>query len=342
MPGDDGSLVAEGGRASYPVVAGVPILIDDARSLVDALWTLDGRARSRDDAPPPTRLREALERLLAKLPTSDRNVAAKRNFGSVAELLRIRAASGRSPRVLVLGGSAAADGAAELVACPELEVIEADIAFGPRTHVVCDPHDLPFAGGAFDAVVILGVLDRVLEPQRVASEMHRVLAADGLVYSEAGFIQQTHAGAFDFNRFTHLGHRRLWRYFDEIDSGAQCGPGMALLWSIEHFFRSFLGESRLLRTGISRAVALAGFWVKYLDHLLVRRPGGIDAASATFFLGSRRETAVPDRVIVAGFRGILPDGQRLPAPRPAPAHVDEIRASRGIRIRRREKADRGV
>jgi uncharacterized protein YbaR (Trm112 family) len=337
VPAEDGSLVAESGRASYPVVAGVPILIDDARSLVDALWTLDGRARSLDGAPPTSSLRRALDSLLGRLPTNDRNVAAKRNFASLAELLRVRAASGRRPRVLVLGGSAAVDGADELLGCAEVEAIEADIAFRSRIHVVCDPHDLPFANCAFDAVVIRAVLDGALEPSRVASEVHRVLALDGLVYSEAGFVRQTDAGALDFNRFTHLGHRRLWRYFDEIDSGAQSGPATALLWSVEHFFRSFLGGSRLLRAGIKRIVAFAGFWLKYLDHLLVRRPGGIDAASGTFFLGTRRETPVLDRVIVAGFRGILGDGQRLPAPRPEPVQREEIRASRGIRIRRRER-----
>lgn len=317
-------------------MAGVPILIDDARSLVDALWTLDGRARSLDE-PSPSHIRKALDPILARAPTSDRNVAAKRNFASLAELLLVRAASGRRPRVLVIGGHAATEGAGELVARPELEVVEADIAFGPRTHVVCDPHDLPFANGAFDAVVIRAALDRVLEPPRVASEVHRVLSVDGLVYSEAGFVRQTDTGAFDFNRFTHLGHRRLWRYFDEVDSGAQSGPGSALLWSVEHFLRSILGESRVLRTGIKHLVALGGFWLKYLDHLLVRRPGGIDAASGTFFLGTRRATPVPDRVIVAGFRGIHADGQRLPAPRPDPAADEEIRASRGIRIRRKER-----
>jgi hypothetical protein len=182
------------------------------------------------------------------------------------------------------------------------------------------------------------MLDRVLDPQRVASEVHRVLAADGLVYSEAGFVRQVDAGAFDFNRFTHLGHRRLWRFFDEVDSGAQCGPGTALLWSTEYFLRAFVGESRPMRAAVERVVALAGFWLKYVDLILAKRPGGFDAAAGTFFLGARRTTPVPDRVIVASFRGILPDGQRLPPPRPMPVADEEIRASRGIRIRRKEKA----
>jgi SAM-dependent methyltransferase len=342
-PGVDGSLVSESGRSSYPVVAGVPILIDDARSLVDALWTLDGRARSMlDESGTHSALRRALGTLLRWLPTSERNVAARRNLARLAQLLRVRAASGRRPRMLLIGASASTDAAGDLLGRPELEVIEADIAFSASTNVVCDPHDLPFADGAFDAVMIRSVLEGVLDPPRVASEVHRVLAGDGLVYSEAGFVRQTDVGALDFNRFTHLGHRRLWRCFDEIDSGAQSGPATALLRAIEHFFRSFLGESRLARAAVRRAVALAGFWLKYLDHLLARRPGGIDAASATFFLGTRRETPVPDRVIVAGFRGIAVGGQRLPAPRLEPAPVDEIRASRGIRIFLKERAPKAV
>jgi uncharacterized protein YbaR (Trm112 family) len=337
-PGLDGALVSESGRSSYPVVAGVPILIDDARSLVDALWTLDGRARSLDDrSGTPTAFRHAIESLLRRLPTIERDVAARRSFTKLAQLLRVRAASGRRPRVLLIGGSAATEGAGALLECAELELIQADIAFGPHTSVVCDPHDLPFAARAFDAVVIRSVLDGVLDPPRVASEVHRVLAADGLVFSEAGFVRQTDVGALDFNRFTHLGHRRLWRWFDEVESGVQSGPAAALLHTVEHFFRSFCGESRLARATIKRAVALAGFWLKYLDHLLARRPGAIDAASATFFLGARRETPLPDRVIVAGFRGVAVDGRRLPAPQVEPDPVDEIRASRGMRIFRRER-----
>jgi SAM-dependent methyltransferase len=335
-PGPDGSLVAEGRR--YPVVEGVPVLIDEDRSLVDIRWALEGRGLSLETTARMPGIRPFLDRALRRLPASERNVAAARNHHRMVELLQVRAASGRRPRVLVIGGRTARTGSQELLACADLEVVETDIAFGPRTRVVCDAHDLPFASGAFDAVVIRSVLDCTLDPERVASEVHRVLAGDGLVYSEAGFIRQAHGGAFDFNRFTQLGHRRLWRFFDEVDSGAHWGPGTALLRSADHFLRASAGESRLLRAVAERVVALAGFWITYLDHLLARRPGGVDAASGTFFLGTRRETAIPDRVIVAGFRGVLPYGQRLPAPRPTPAPEDEIRVSRGIRILRRERA----
>jgi hypothetical protein len=119
---------------------------------------------------------------------------------------------------------------------------------------------------------------------------------------------------------------------------------MALIWSTEYFLRAFLGESRVLRRVVARALALAGFWVRHVDDFLVRRPAGIDAASATYFVGTRRETPVRDRAIVAGFRGVLPEGQRLPSLRAEPAELagagpdEEIRASRGIRIRRRERS----
>jgi SAM-dependent methyltransferase len=346
---EDLALVAEGGPWRYPVVDGVPVLIDEDRSLMDVSWIIADRPEPiRADAPRPGPAASLLGRARGLWPSTDRNVAAGQNYRRLVELLRVRSASGRRPRVLVVGGQADGAVSEELLDCAELQVIETGVAFGPRTDVVCDCHDLPFGGGSFDAVVIPSVLECVIYPQRVVSEVHRVLADDGIVYSEAGFIRQAHTGALDFNRYTHLGHRRLWRYFDEVDSGAQCGPAMALLWSTEYFFRAVAGRSRRARGLVSRAVALGGFWLKYLDGFLARRPGGIDAASGTFFLGTRRETPLSDRSLVAGFRGVLPPGQRLPAARAEPDELagalagDEINLSRGIRIRRRDRSTSGV
>jgi hypothetical protein len=87
--------------------------------------------------------------------------------------------------------------------------------------------------------VAQAVLEHVLDPWRCVEELHRVLASGGLVYAETPFMQQVHEGRFDFTRFTHLGHRRLFRRFEELDSGAVGGPGMALAWSWRYFLWSF-------------------------------------------------------------------------------------------------------
>jgi len=180
--------------------------------------------------------------------------------------------------------------------------VEIDVALGPRTRVVCDAHDLPFVDGAFDAAVCQAVLEHVLDPGRVVEEIHRVLAPGGLVYSEVPFMQQVHGGAYDVTRFSLLGHRRLYRFFDEIRSGVQGGPGMALGWSLWYFMRT-LARTRQGR-GIAFVLArIAFWWLKHLDRWLDGAPAAVDAASGTFFLGRRREGAVSDEAILSSYRG---------------------------------------
>jgi hypothetical protein len=138
-----------------------------------------------------------------------------------------------------------------------------------------------------------------------------VLKPDGIVYSEVPFMQQVHEGAYDFTRFTQLGHRRLYRHFDELRSGAAGGPGMALAWSIRYFAMSFAGRRQILRAAIGHAVTLLFAWLKYFDDVLAPLPGGLDAAPGTYFLGRRRSgDPVPDAEIVAGYAGACPTPDR--------------------------------
>ena len=307
----DQSLVSESGR-QYPIVEGVPVLIAEERSLFDPHAVAAQITRARLESASKGSKR-SLEQLLARIaqlpPTRSRNVASKDNYELLARLLRELGGSSQTmPRVLVIGGRVLGAGMSNLAEDGSISLVETDVAVGPRTELICDAHDLPFEDGSFQGVVIQAVLESVIDPERVASEVHRVLCPGGLVYSEAPFIQQVHEGAFDFNRFTHLGHRKLWRWFDEVRSGAQCGPGMAMLWSAEHFLQAFAGKLRVLRALIRRVVTLLGFWIKYFDDFLVRSPAGIDAASGTFFLGRRRTSPLSDREVVAAFRGVPPAG----------------------------------
>ena len=279
---------------SYPVVGEVPWLVAQDNQLFGHPPTSPGEA-----APP------SLARRLASLgPSASINVGSSERYARFAQLVEQRASSGRRPLVLVVGGGIAGQGMEPLLRA-DVELVETDVYVGPRTAVVCDAHSLPFADDTFDGVVCQAVLEHVLDPWRVASEIQRVLRPEGLVYAETPFMQQVHEGAYDFTRFTHLGHRRLFRWFDEIESGAVAGPATSLLWSVRYFAMSLAGSSRVVRVLLDRLVTTCMFWIKYLDKRLVNTPGGLDAASATHFLGALRTSPVPDDEILDGYRGAM-------------------------------------
>jgi hypothetical protein len=96
----------------------------------------------------------------------------------------------------------------------------------------------------------------------------------------------------------------LFRDFEEVRSGAVCGPGMALAWSYQYFLLSFF-KTPALRTLVKGFARLTAFWVKYIDHVLIDRPGGIDAASGVYFLGRKGGRRLSDRDLIAQYRGAV-------------------------------------
>ena len=193
------------------------------------------------------------------------------------------------------------EGMDDLVNNPNVDWVESDVSFGDRTMLIADGHSLPFRDGFFDAVICQAVLEHVLDPHRVVSEIHRVLKDDGLVYAETAFMAQVHGGKYDFTRFTHLGHRRLFRHFEEIESGACCGPGTALAWSWRYFLLSFT-SSRAVRGALRIASALSAFPLKYFDEFLVDKPSALDGAMGLFFLGRKSDEVLSDRQLLGSYR----------------------------------------
>ena len=129
--------------------------------------------------------------------------------------------------------------------------------------------------GSFDGVVVQAVLEHVLSPATVVAEIHRVLRDGGLVYAETPFMQAVHEGAFDFTRFTDLGHRRLFGRFEEIDRGVAVGPGSSLLWALRYFARSLPSRGGVMVRLLDFAVSCSFFWLIYVDRRLVEHPGGL-------------------------------------------------------------------
>jgi SAM-dependent methyltransferase len=279
----------------YPVVDGIPILISERTSV----FTFDDFVSNRGTffgSPDRGNWKKSVARLV---PSIGVNLSAGSNYRELAAAVR---AGRKSPRVLVLGGSIPGEGMEPLLSGSDIELVETDVSFGPRTSIICDAHDIPFASESFDAVVVQAVLEHVVDPYRCVEEIHRVLAPTGLVYAETPFMQQVHGGRYDFTRFTHLGHRRLFRRFDEVKSGVACGPGMALAWAYQYFLLSF-ARSRGTRAALRVFAAFTSFYLKWFDRYLAKKPGALDAASGYFFFGRKSEQALPDRDLIGLYRG---------------------------------------
>lgn len=276
----------------YPIIDGIPILINDAKSLfsiedfqkkVDTTWDLK-----------PNKIKKIIRRLA---PGIGLNIKAKKNYQKLCAMLPSDA------KILVVGGSIKGEGMDVIYSNDSFEIIGIDVSFGPYTKIIADAHDIPFESETFDCVIVQAVLEHVLDPQRCVNEIHRVLKSSGIVYAETPFMQQVHMKQYDFTRFTHLGHRRLFRYFEEIEHAPLMGPGTVLAWSYAHFIKSFT-SSKKIAYFLTIFVHLTSFFFKYFDYYLLDKPGSYDAASAFFFIGKKSNQALSDRELIQGFKGM--------------------------------------
>jgi SAM-dependent methyltransferase len=290
---EDGRWHCAGASCAYadepfPVVAGVPALVDFERSVLDA-----DRLRAVEGASEVERSRSAgrLRRLLHPA-----NTTAPANVERMVRLLEAETA-GRRPRILVVGGGTVGDGLEGLYAHPAVDLIAFDVYASPVTQFVGDGHSIPLADGSLDGVIIQAVLEHVLEPTVVASEIHRVLRTGGIVYADTPFLQQVHEGPYDFTRFTDSGHRFLFRSFERIDSGSVAGAGTALRWSVDYFVRALTRSVPL-----GRIVSLAFFWLSHLDRFLDPKHS-VDAASSVFFLGRKTDRPITGTDIIDYYQG---------------------------------------
>ena len=264
-----------------------PVLVDFQRSIL-----------SREDVfkplLPKTRQSARWLRSLAIRAISGRkiNVVARNNVDRFIDALPPRR------RVLIVGGAARGNGAEGLYTDPRVSIVAFDIVQSPLIQFIADAHDIPLADGSVDGVWIQAVLEHVLDPWRVVAEIHRVLAPGGIVYADTPFMQPVHAGPWDFTRFTESGHRWLFRSFERINSGVVAGPGDVFVTAVDFSIRA-LSRSNVLGRACRRLFQMAGQLIDGFSST----PHALDCASAVFFLGSRSETALKPREMIAQYRG---------------------------------------
>lgn len=289
------SLVCIHCDTAYPFVRGIPILLNDETSVFRIADFTSGQeyhgASGYGGSVDRSRGFQAWYHAFA---TKIANPSIKFPHFTVEQALAYVQERIPTPKILVIGAGE--------VTYDVGDCIYTDVAFGKNVTCICDAHELPFPDGGFDLIIACAVLEHVVDPGRCVTEIARLLRPGGCVYAVTPFMQPVHMRAHDFTRFTYLGHRRLFRQFDDIASGTFAGPASSLATIIRYTILS-MSRNRRVTAALRLLGLLITYPLRYLDLLLVRNPASYDAAFAVQFFGSKREKPIPDRDILALYRG---------------------------------------
>ena len=280
---------------AYPIVEGIPIMIDDNKSIFRQSDFLTGKSLFFDLSR-WGKLRGLISKILPTIVTS----RTQAQFSYIEQLLCADTPTGR-PRVLVLGGSILGRGMEKFTNNPQIDFVHSDVSFGPQTQMILDAHAIPYKDETFDLVIAQAVLEHVIDPHQCVYEIWRVLKPQGLIFAVTPFMQQVHGGAYDFSRFTLSGQRKLFNRFIELKSGASSGAGSVLAWSYQYLLLGLFGYTSMLRYFIKAFARITGFWMKYFDYLEIWNPYRTDGASAIFFIGKKSNIVLSDRDILAKY-----------------------------------------
>jgi SAM-dependent methyltransferase len=155
--------------------------------------------------------------------------------------------------------------------------------------VVCDIENLPFQDNSIDLIANIAVLEHVPAPEKVVSEIDRVLKPGGRVYSVIPFIQGFHASPYDFSRRTSAGMKELYKDFNIEEVKCIGGPTSGLLWILQEWIAiTFSFGSKKLHSLIYLLLLFVLWPIKLLDFILIHHPQAKNISSAFLILAQKR------------------------------------------------------
>jgi SAM-dependent methyltransferase len=271
---------------SFPIVGGVPIVISE--EVTNTVCS-----------------RENLFSYVKRTPQTVRNLAAviadtsRTTRESCLRFVGEITSSNTDPIVLVIGSGEKGKGTESLWDNTNVRKVGIDIYISESVDVVCDAHYLPFEDKSFDRVWIQDVLEHVVEPHTVVSEIYRVLKSGGVIYSETPFLLAVHEGAYDFTRFTVLGHRYLFKRFKAIDFGGARGSDVALGWSMRYFLEALFRSKK-----VGQILGVLTILILRPIRSLLSKESLFDSPAQVYFLGTKNEGfEVSHRDLVALYAG---------------------------------------
>ena len=171
--------------------------------------------------------------------------------------------------------------------------INVDVAPVPGVDIVANASRLPFPEKSCDSIACPALLEHVADPERVVSEMHRVLKARGEVRLVAPFCHPYHAYPADYSRFSQERLAILFLNFADVEIGIHTGPTTTMLTFLTYYLKLFfpVHGGRAARRTLNRLIVGATGWamlpLKYLDVWLNRLPSAHVLANHLYVIARR-------------------------------------------------------
>lgn len=169
------------------------------------------------------------------------------------------------------------------------DVINIDFYPFKNVDMVADIADLPFSDNSVDAIINEFVLEHVSHPEKIVSEMFRVLKHGGILYIAVPFLASFHSSPNDFYRWTRQGLLVLLKDFKEIESGVRCGPTSAMAYVISEWLGTLLSFGiKTLQQILFIFFMILFSPLKILDYIISKLPSSENIAYGFYFIGTKK------------------------------------------------------
>lgn len=169
------------------------------------------------------------------------------------------------------------------------DVINVDIFPYKGVSLVADIVELPIPAASVSRVICDNVLEHVTEPEKVVSEIDRVLEPGGLAYFCNPFFYPFHASPNDFSRWTDAGFLRLLKKFEIVEKGVRAGIFSSLSMYLCYLLATLFsfGSKNLYWFLVNISIFLF-FPVKLLDLIFYKLPFTENAAAVLYWVAKKK------------------------------------------------------
>lgn len=169
------------------------------------------------------------------------------------------------------------------------EIINVDVHPWSEIDIVADAHDLPFTDNSIDGIIFSWVLEHMKDPEKVISEMHRILRKGGYLYLSTNFITPYHPSPKDYCRWTADGLRVLLKDFKIIELKPHVGPTCAFLSVFQEWLALVLSFNiKILKDLLWIFFVVVTSPFKLLDLIFIRYSFA-ETIAAGFYLVAKKE-----------------------------------------------------